>query len=73
MGGYQNHQVVAYDNLDELNRKFYSVAFACGKDAVSYTHLDVYKRQASASGVSSIYGSSAANSCSIPGLASCVT
>ncbi len=34
MGGYQNHQVVAYDNLDELNRKFYSVAFACGKDVL---------------------------------------
>jgi SNF2 family DNA or RNA helicase len=34
MGGYQNHQVVAYDNLDELNRKFYSVSFACGKDVL---------------------------------------
>jgi len=34
MGGYQNHQVVAYDNLDELNRKFYSVTFACGKDVL---------------------------------------
>ncbi len=34
MGGYQNHQVVAYDNLDELNRKFYSVAYACGKDVL---------------------------------------
>jgi SNF2 family DNA or RNA helicase len=34
MGGFQNHQVVAYDNLDELNRKFYSVSFACGKDVL---------------------------------------
>lgn len=34
MGGYQNHQVVDYDNLDELNRKFYSVAYACGKDVL---------------------------------------
>jgi SNF2 family DNA or RNA helicase len=34
MGGYQNHQVVAYSNLDELNRKFYSVTFACGKDVL---------------------------------------
>jgi SNF2 family DNA or RNA helicase len=34
MGGYQNHQVVAYGNLDELNRKFYSVTFACGKDVL---------------------------------------
>ena len=34
MGGYQNHQVVAYDNLDELNRKFYSVTYACGKDVL---------------------------------------
>jgi SNF2 family DNA or RNA helicase len=34
MGGYQNHQVVAYSNLDELNRKFYSIAFACGKDVL---------------------------------------
>lgn len=34
MGGYQNHQVVDYDNLDELNRKFYSVSFACGKDVL---------------------------------------
>jgi SNF2 family DNA or RNA helicase len=34
MGGYQNHQVVAYDNLDELNRKFYSVSFKCGKDVL---------------------------------------
>jgi SNF2 family DNA or RNA helicase len=34
MGGYQNHQVVDYDNLDELNRKFYSVAYSCGKDVL---------------------------------------
>jgi SNF2 family DNA or RNA helicase len=34
MGGYQNHQVVDYDNLDELNRKFYSVGYACGKDVL---------------------------------------
>ncbi len=34
MGGYQNHQVVDYDNLDELNRKFYSVTYACGKDVL---------------------------------------
>lgn len=34
MGGYQNRQVVDYDNLDELNRKFYSVAYACGKDVL---------------------------------------
>jgi SNF2 family DNA or RNA helicase len=34
MGGYQNHQVVGYRNLDELNRKFYSVTFACGKDVL---------------------------------------
>ena len=34
MGGFQNHQVVAYTNLDELNRKFYSVTFACGKDVL---------------------------------------
>jgi len=34
MGGYQNHQVVAYNNLDELNRRFYSVTFACGKDVL---------------------------------------
>ena len=34
MGGYQNHQVVDYDNLDELNRKFYSVSYACGKDVL---------------------------------------
>jgi SNF2 family DNA or RNA helicase len=26
MGGFQNHQVVDYRNLDELNRKFYSIA-----------------------------------------------
>ena len=34
MGGYQNHQVTAYRNLDELNRRFYSIAFACGKDVL---------------------------------------
>jgi SNF2 family DNA or RNA helicase len=34
MGGFQNHQVVDYANLDELNRKFYSVTFACGKDVL---------------------------------------
>ncbi len=34
MGGFQNHQVVAYQNLDELNRKFYGVTFACGKDVL---------------------------------------
>ena len=34
MGGYQNHQVIAYDHLDELNQRFYSVAFACGKDVL---------------------------------------
>jgi SNF2 family DNA or RNA helicase len=34
MGGYQNHQVVAFRNLDELNRKFYSIAFAASKDVL---------------------------------------
>jgi len=34
MGGYQNHQMVAFRNLDELNQKFFSVAFACGKDVL---------------------------------------
>ena len=34
MGGFQNHQVVSYCNLDELNRKFYSVTFTCGKDVL---------------------------------------
>ena len=34
MGGFQNHQVVTYDNLEELNRKFYSVTYACGKDVL---------------------------------------
>jgi SNF2 family DNA or RNA helicase len=34
MGGFQNHQVVAYANLDELNRRFYSITFACGKDVL---------------------------------------
>ena len=34
MGGFQNHQVVSYSNLDELHRKFYSIAFACGKDVL---------------------------------------
>jgi hypothetical protein len=34
MGGYQNHQVVGYRNLDELNRKFYSITFPCGKDVL---------------------------------------
>jgi len=34
MGGYQNHQVIGYRNLDELNRKFYSITFPCGKDVL---------------------------------------
>ena len=34
MGGYQNHQVIAYANLDVLNRKFYSVTYSCGKDVL---------------------------------------
>lgn len=34
MGGFQNHQVVDYRNLDELNRKFYSIAFAATKDVL---------------------------------------
>lgn len=34
LGGYQNHQVVGYANLDELNRKFYLIAFTCGKDVL---------------------------------------
>jgi len=34
MGGYQHHQVVAFRNLDELNRKFYSIAFAASKDVL---------------------------------------
>jgi len=34
MGGFQNHQIVGYRNLEELNRKFYSVAFRVGKDVL---------------------------------------
>jgi SNF2 family DNA or RNA helicase len=34
MGGFQNHQVVGYRNLDELNRKFYSIAFRVTKDVL---------------------------------------
>ena len=34
MGGFQNHQIVDYRNLDELNRKFYSVAFPVTKDVL---------------------------------------
>ena len=34
MGGYQHHQVVAFRNLDELNRKFYSIAFTASKDVL---------------------------------------
>ncbi len=34
MGGYQNHQVIAFRNLDELNRKFYSIAFTASKDVL---------------------------------------
>ena len=34
MGGYKNHQVIGYRNLDELNRKFYSIAFSVGKDVL---------------------------------------
>ncbi|MGC8793984.1 MAG: SNF2-related protein [Bryobacteraceae bacterium] len=34
LGGYQNHQVVGYRNLDELNRKFYSITFPCGKEVL---------------------------------------
>ncbi|MCZ2150866.1 MAG: DEAD/DEAH box helicase [Bryobacterales bacterium] len=32
MGGFQNHQIVGYRNIEELNRKFYSVAFRVTKD-----------------------------------------
>lgn len=48
MGGYQNDQVVDYDNLDELNRKFYSVGYppseplhqpACGVDVEGHQRL----------------------------------
>ncbi|OFW00564.1 MAG: hypothetical protein A3G20_03735 [Acidobacteria bacterium RIFCSPLOWO2_12_FULL_59_11] len=34
MGGYQHHQVVAFRNLDELNRRFYSIAFTASKDVL---------------------------------------
>lgn len=27
MGGYQNHQVLGYENQDDLNQKFYSIAY----------------------------------------------
>ncbi len=32
MGGYQNKQVVAYQNLDDLNQKFYSIAYRIKKE-----------------------------------------
>jgi SNF2 family DNA or RNA helicase len=34
MGGFQNHQVVGFRNLEELNRKFYSIAFRVGKEVL---------------------------------------
>jgi len=32
MGGYQNKQVVGYKNLDDLNKKFYSIAYRIKKE-----------------------------------------
>jgi len=32
MGGYQNKQVVAFQNLDDLNEKFYSIAYRIKKE-----------------------------------------
>lgn len=34
VGGYGNHQVVAYQNEEELNHKFYSIAFRVGKEVL---------------------------------------
>jgi len=34
MGGFENRQVVAFSNLDELHRKFYSIGFAASKDVL---------------------------------------
>ncbi len=34
MGGFQNRQITGYEHLDELNQKFYSVTYACGKDVL---------------------------------------
>lgn len=35
MGGFQNKQIVRYQNLDELNEKFYSIAFRFTKEQVN--------------------------------------
>ncbi|MCW5982720.1 MAG: DEAD/DEAH box helicase [Bryobacteraceae bacterium] len=34
MGGFKNHQVVDYRNLEELHRRFHSITFAAGKDVL---------------------------------------
>ena len=33
-GGYQNYQILTYQNTDEMNSKFYSLAFRVGKDVL---------------------------------------
>lgn len=55
MGGYENRQVVGYQNLEEMVRKVYSVAFRCRKadcldlpeqiDQVLYCELETNARQ----------------------------
>jgi SNF2 family DNA or RNA helicase len=39
MGGFQNKQVVGYQNEDELNQKFYSVAFRVGNEVLDLPPL----------------------------------
>jgi hypothetical protein len=34
MGGYQNHQVLRYQNLDELRQRFNSIAVTVGKEVL---------------------------------------
>jgi SNF2 family DNA or RNA helicase len=34
LGGFQNRQIIAYANLDELNQKFYSIAASVAKDVL---------------------------------------
>lgn len=34
MGGYQNHVVIGFQNMEELNKKFYSIALRVTKDEV---------------------------------------
>jgi len=45
MGGFQGHEIIGWANEDEMNRKFYSIAYKADKSVIELPeYIDIYRK-----------------------------